>query len=108
MRKILALAALTACTAGSPPPSGGPVPTIERLEGPSAADSANCRDKVYRVREERGLPALDKKGADPAEPLFIAAVDKRIDGCAVLVMRNDTSDIRPLPEPEAPAMRPAQ
>lgn len=65
--------------------------------------SAECRDKIRRVREENGQPALRRETADPEEPLLIAAVDHRIDGCSVMVMRHDTSDVRPLPEvPEGP------
>jgi hypothetical protein len=57
-----------------------------------------CRDRIEMVREERGLPKLERHTASPDEPLMIAAVDKRIDGCAVMVMHGNASDIRPLPE----------
>lgn len=40
---------------------------------------------------------MQREAATPDEPLFFAAVDHRIDGCGVLVMRNDTNDIRPVP-----------
>lgn len=63
----------------------------------------NCRDTIEQVREENGQPALRRETADPEEPLLIAAVDHRIEGCNVMVMRHDTSDVRPLPEvPEGP------
>jgi hypothetical protein len=58
----------------------------------------NCRDRIVLVREELGLPKLERDTASPDEPLLIAAVDKRIDGCAVMVMHGNTSDVRPLPE----------
>jgi len=60
-------------------------------------DDRVCRDRIHEVREERGLPNLQRDTAKPDEPLLIAAVDQRIGGCSVLVMRSDTSDIRPLP-----------
>lgn len=60
--------------------------------------SENCRDTIRHVREENGQPALRKETADPDQPLLIAAVDHRIDGCSVMVMRNDVSDVRPLPK----------
>jgi hypothetical protein len=62
------------------------------------------------VREERGLPKLERDTASPEEPLFIAAVDKRVAGCSVLVMRENLSDVRPLPaQPEGPPqMMPAR
>ncbi|MBO0750226.1 MAG: hypothetical protein J2O44_07345 [Porphyrobacter sp.] len=67
-----------------------------------------CRDRIEQVREERGLPKLKREDTGSDKPLLIAAVDKRIGGCEVLVMRNNLSDIRPLPEPAGPArMRPA-
>jgi hypothetical protein len=61
-----------------------------------------CRDRIHMVRQERGLPTLQRDTASPDEPLFIAAVDRRIDGCSVMVMRNDLSDVRPLPEVSGP------
>lgn len=66
--------------------------------------AASCRDKIEHVREENGQPALRRETAEPGEPLLIAAVDHRIDGCGVLVMRHDSRDVRPLPDPsEGPA-----
>ncbi len=66
--------------------------------------SETCRDTIRHVREENGQPALRKETADPGQPLLTAAVDHRIDGCSVMVMRTDTSDVRPIPEaPEGPA-----
>lgn len=62
-------------------------------------DERVCRDRIETVREERGLPRLDRTPARPDQPYFIAAVDHRIDGCSVMVMRQDTSDVRPLPPP---------
>lgn len=62
-----------------------------------------CRDRIQAIRDERGLPRLDRDNAAPDEPLLIAAVDQRIGGCSVMVMRNDTSDIRPLPTQDGPA-----
>ena len=61
--------------------------------------SENCRDKIEHVRQENGQPPLRRETAYPDEPLLIAAVDHRIDGCSVMVMRQDTSDVRPLPDP---------
>ena len=61
-----------------------------------------CRDRIQQVRDERGLPALDRRTASPDEPLLIAAVDQRIGGCSVMVMRNDLSDVRPLPTQDGP------
>jgi hypothetical protein len=84
--------------AGELPPALERKPTMD-VPLPAAPDAV-CRDRIIEAREERGLPELQRDTATPDEPLLIAAVDKRIDGCSVLVMRNNTSDIRPLPEIE--------
>jgi hypothetical protein len=82
-------------------------------EGHTAAaqpDERVCQDRIRTVREERGLPTLDRRTASPDQPYLIAAVDHRIEGCSVMVMRHDTSDVRPLPaNPErAAALIPAR
>jgi len=77
---------------------------FEQTSGPG---ERVCSDRIQEVRDERGLPRLDRDPAKPGEDLLIAAVDMRIGGCSVMVMRNDTSDIRPLPAPDGPPrMRP--
>ena len=43
-----------------------------------------------------------------AGSLLIAAVDRTIDGCSVLVMRDDTSDVRPVPGPKEHRLMPAR
>ena len=107
MRIVLPLLALSlpaaALAADALPPSGGGQarPTGRELQGPP--EPANCRDRIHAVRHERGLPRLERDTASPDEPLFVAAVDRRIAGCSVLVMRENLSDIRPLPAvPEGP------
>lgn len=103
MRILLSFAALVLGTAATSP-------AIQQGAGPTVADRPGadtvCRDRIHTVRAERGLPALERAPAAPDESLFIAAVDHRIDGCSVMVMRNDTSDVRPLPAPDqGPALR---
>jgi hypothetical protein len=95
MRIVLSLAALLLATAAAP------APRVIPSDDPSefvANQPANGRDRIETVRDERGLPKLDRENAAPDQPLFIAAVDRRIDGCAVMVMYNNTSDVRSLPE----------
>jgi hypothetical protein len=107
MRIVVPLAALILSTAASPQAVPAeeatvtaPAPKVDPTTG-----RISCTDRIHMVRAERGLPWIDRGTApDPDEPLLLAAVDKRIDGCSVLVMRNDANDIRPLPtEPEGPA-----
>src|SRR4051812_21420971 len=58
-----------------------------------------CRDRIEQVRAASGLPKLDRDNATDEKPLLIAAVDKRIGGCALMVRPNNRSDVRPLPPP---------
>jgi len=105
MRIVLPLLAFAApamaLAADAPPPGALAHPTMRELQAPP--EPANCRDRIHAVRDERGLPRLERDTASPEEPLFIAAVEKRINGCSVLVMRENLSDVRPLPAlPEGP------
>ncbi len=68
-----------------------------------------CRDRIQHVRDTNGHPPLQRGTASPNEPLLMAAIDQRIDGCSVMVMRHDASDIRPLPKIEnRPELIPAR
>ncbi|GEM_PF-2084104 len=92
-------------------PCTGSVPVFNPEGCESVADlreRLNCRDTIERVRESNGQPALRRENAEPDRLPMIAAVDHRIDGCSVMVMRNDTGDIRPLPQSDGEArLRPA-
>lgn len=57
----------------------------------------SCADRIERVRDDLAQPRLDRSPASADKPLLIAAVDKRIDGCAVLQMKGNVNDLRPLP-----------
>ena len=110
MRIALPVIALVLTTGAAPAPEPvRPVLPTPMLEGPPGPGEAVCRDTIHEVREERGLPELEDKTANADEPLFIAAVDKRIDGCAVLQMHNDINDLRPLPSRPSgpPRLQPA-
>ena len=105
MRRFVVLSALLISTANSPPADE---PRRDRFDGmdlPAIAPRVEsgetvCRDRIHTVREERGLPPLDREAADPEEPLLIAAVDHRIDGCSVMGMRDDSRDVRLIPKPD--------
>jgi len=112
MRVVLPLIALLLTTAASAQqsapvqPAPGPRPMLGPVIGEESSTQV-CRDRIHEVRRELGKPALERDAA-PTDPLFIAAVDKRIGGCSVMVMRNDTSDIRALPAPQEHRMMPAR
>ena len=62
-------------------------------------EGENCRDRIMQVREDMGLPPLmERQPASPDNPHLIYAVDRRQDGCSVMVMMGNRNDIRPLPE----------
>jgi hypothetical protein len=97
MRPVLVLLAplLMASTVPSvPQPTPSPGISVQQ----SQPVGRNCRGRIEAVRDERGLPKLQRDNAAPDQPLLILAVDRTIDGCEVLVMKNNASDIRPLPE----------
>jgi len=110
MRIAVPLIALVLATGAEAPqvlevrPDAGPM--LGHVPDPSSKNAV-CRDRIHEVRRELGQPALEPD-ASPHEPLFIAAVDKRIGACSVMVMRNDTSDIRPLPAPQEHRLMPAK
>ena len=79
-----------------------PVPGVTTAQ---ADPKAVCTDRIHLVRQERGLPKLQRDTATPDEPLLIAAVDKRIDGCSVMVMRGNLADVRPIPEAGPPRVQ---
>jgi hypothetical protein len=103
MRLALPLIAL-ACATGAAADAPSPATPEVRAPAPSPTSSKRvCRDRIEQVRAASGLPTLDHGNAAPGQALLIAAVDKRIDGCSVMVMRNNLSDVRPLPAPDGPA-----
>ena len=86
-------------------PCSGSVPVYNPegcAPGPIDMDEeqAICRDRIHEVREANDQPRLRSDTADPDDPLLIAAVDQRIDECSVMVMRDNTSDVRPIPLPD--------
>ncbi len=80
------------------------VSLIERAQSESVPSDEECRDRITQAREAAGKhPLLDREPASPDKPYHIYAVDRRQDGCAVMVMKGDPADIRPLPTaPEGP------
>lgn len=111
MRAAFPLIALTlAAGAAAESPQAIPSPVIRitpsatvAIAPPTPAGRVPCRDTIQQVREARGLPPLDRGTATPREGMLIAAVDHRIDGCSVMVMYGNTSDVRPLPAmPDGP------
>ena len=82
-------------------PCDGSVPVFNPEGCPEKPiDIDECEQTITQVRDANGQPSLRREGAAPDDAEMIAAVDHRIDGCSVMVMHNDTSDVRPVPEPD--------
>jgi hypothetical protein len=103
---VIALALATSAAA-EPPATTTPQRVIvqtplQALSAPpgTSAGRTPCRDTIHEVREARGLPG---EAIAPEPGQLIAAVDHRINGCSVMVMYGNTSDVRPLPAmPDGP------
>lgn len=87
------------------------LPGYSRPAAPATGDledfvrRATCRDTIRQARAASGQPPLLERGpASADEPLLYKAVDRKVDGCDVLVMVGDPNDIRPVPP--APEGRP--
>ena len=62
---------------------------------------AACRDRPYAANIDRTTPKLDRENAKrpaQADALMIYAVIRRVNGCDVLVLANDSREMRPLPQ----------
>lgn len=82
-------------------PCDGSVPVFNPEGCPERPiDVDECEQTITQVRDANGQPSLRREGAAPEDAEMIAAVDHQIDGCSVMVMHNDTSDVRPVPKPE--------
>jgi hypothetical protein len=105
---LLPLAPLLVAAAVAPHPIAS-AHKLPKLANQAEEMRKNCRGRIDTVRQERGLPRLAPDKGSDHDPLLVLAVDRSIDGCEVLVVRNDLDDIRPLPQfSDAPArLRPA-
>ena len=102
----ISAAALVAPAQQAPDRPVQPKATIEVLGTPEPAD---CTGRIDRVRDDLAQPKLDRTPASAERPLLIAAVDKRIDGCAVLQMHGAVNDLRPVPQSSGgPLLQPAR
>jgi hypothetical protein len=93
----LAALALLGAADTLPAPPAEPQAAL-RVARPVTPSEKECRDRITHARAAAGKPPLlEREPASPAKPYHIYAVDRRQDGCAVMVMKGDPADIRPLP-----------
>lgn len=71
---------------------------VSDMPNAGALDQARCAERIREVRRDRGLPELRREPAEPADAVLWSAVDRRIEGCTVLVRHGDPDDVRPFPE----------
>ena len=101
---LLALVMAAPVPAQTATPDSLALPNL--ADRPLAENRQRCRERIAMVRDDRGLPPLPELDPDRdrdrtgPEPLLIAAVDRQIDGCPVLVMYRDHDDIREVPQPD--------
>ena len=82
------------------------IPTSEQKFRVDEARTQVCRDTITHARAQAGLPMVQRKTATPNDPELIYAVDRRQEGCSVMVMAGNPDDIRPLPKPyDGPLLR---
>ena len=106
---VLSLATVVQGETPSPAPVAIPpaldMPSYEEPAQPWAevqeeAERLRCQKTIEQVRGEPIEPNLERGPATGDDGMMIAAVDKRIHGCPVVVMHNDKSDLRPAPKVE--------
>jgi hypothetical protein len=110
MKLVAAIIMLGGAAAAISPPEKLDQPAYEAparrwadIETPSK--ELECRDRINQVRAAAGKPELDRSPATEEKPQLLYAVDRRIDGCGVLVPVSDPAAVRPPPEPGAPRLR---
>lgn len=115
---LIALAASSMALAADPPPHSGaaPVVNLPAYHEPArpwddvedAARRQTCLDRIEQVRAADGRPRRDRRPATESEAQLHYAVDHKVDGCNVLVPVADPGDLKPVPEPGKPALKPAR
>lgn len=108
---ILPLAALTLLNAADapapPPPPAVPEAVIIELR-PFVPPGAQCRDNASPTNDEPARqPRFEREPATQDSSQIIYAVERRIDGCSVILVKGATRTIRPLLEPSDSAWPPA-
>ncbi len=60
--------------------------------------SAECRDRLHKAGVANETPPSSTLEIEEPEALMLWAVDKRIDGCSVMVVKDNPDDVRPIPD----------
>lgn len=62
-----------------------------------------CQDRVHQAESDDSGVTLNRGTASADQPPLIAAVDYRLNGCSMMMMHNNTADLRPIPAPSEEA-----
>jgi hypothetical protein len=90
---LVALALLNAADAPAPAPTPSQPQTAIREFQPEAPLGKQCRDQSLPTKEEPARqPRLEREPATPGVGQIIYAVERRIDGCSVVVVKYDSAD----------------
>lgn len=109
MKLVLLTVGAAAVMAPAQPAPNGPIRPEAAIEVFGTPEPADCADRIERVRDDLAQPKLDRSPASAEQPLLIAAVDKRVDGCSVLQMHGAVNDLRPVPQnSNGPLLQPAR
>ena len=73
------------------------IPLRRSRKLPLAKSQAQCDQARMSAKNDGVESGFRREPASPEKPLAIYAVDRREDGCAVMVMMGNTDDVRPLP-----------
>lgn len=110
--KFALIAVVAGSVSGMSPPSkldqpayDSPAQRWNDVEAPSR--EVECRDRIQRARAAAGQLRIERAPADADKPILHYAIDRRIDGCGVLVPVGDPAGTLPLPKSGPPVMLPA-
>lgn len=109
--KLIVVAALAGAAAVPPAPLDqpgyeAPARPWAGIEKPSR--ELECHTRIQQARAAAGQPQVDPRRASPADPVLHYAVDRRVDGCGVLVPVGDPGGMVPPPLPGPPVIIKAQ
>lgn len=113
MRTLPTLLAVPLLASATPPAAIVSLPSYEgpARPWPNLQDTEAkkyCRERIQQARAAAGQPRLDRSPASADKPILHYAVDRRIDGCGVLVPVGDPAGMLPPPEPGPPVVLPAK
>lgn len=94
MRPVVILLAPLLIAATTPPPQ--PNHSVEKLAPKAGQPDQNCHGRIETAGQKSSADKADRNAAAANKAMHILAVDRRIDGCEVLVL--SANDTRPLPK----------